>query len=334
MSEKKPYLDTYAIHIALGEPGWREVLMKLGVAETFLVNKHGPCPVCGGKDRFRFDNRGKGTFICSRCEAGDGFQLVKLMHRVDFPEARKMVIDAGGLEGSEFREQMRAAHPAPITHTVERSMPTSRVLNLTRESCRVEDCEPARLYLDRRGLWPLPTGAILKAHPSAEYWDEGKRVGRYAALVAPVRDCAGELVTAHVTYLTPDGQKLTEYTPRKILTKMVGRDGCHSPIMERDGEVLGVAEGIETALSAAKLTGIRTWAALNSTLMAKFEPPADLDRLVIFADRDVAGLESAGRLMQRLQERVRLELRISRLKDFNADLTGAIASGDEIEVAA
>lgn len=317
---EKPFLDAYAIHAALKGTGWVDVLKQLGIAEGFLVNKHGPCPACGGKDRFRFDNQNKGMFICGQCGAGDGFKLVMLVQRVEFSEARKMVIDVGRLEGSEFREQQRASAPAPIRAPAERSMPSSRVLNLTREACAIEDCEPARLYLSRRGLWPLPVGAMLKAHPAVDYWDDGKRIGRFAALIAAVRDCAGELVTAHVTYLTLDGQKLVEYEPRKIFTKMLGREGCHAPIMELDGDTLGIAEGIETAFSAAKLSGIRTWASLNAVLMAKFEPPENVSHLVIFADRDVPGLEAAGRLMQRLQERVRLELRISRLKDFNADL--------------
>jgi len=38
------------------------------------------------------------------------------------------------------------------------------------------------------------------------------------------------------------------------------------------GGVLGIAEGIETALSAAVLDGVPVWAALNTSLLARFEP--------------------------------------------------------------
>ncbi|MDI5829610.1 hypothetical protein MJN51_36035, partial [Salmonella enterica subsp. enterica serovar Kentucky] len=34
--------------------------------------RHAPCPACGGKDRFRFDDNGRGSFICNQCGAGDG----------------------------------------------------------------------------------------------------------------------------------------------------------------------------------------------------------------------------------------------------------------------
>lgn len=36
---------------------WPHVLMSLGIASGFLTGRHGPCPGCGGRDRFRFDDR-------------------------------------------------------------------------------------------------------------------------------------------------------------------------------------------------------------------------------------------------------------------------------------
>src|ERR1700758_1335926 len=50
------------IHARLGS-NWPAVLAQLGIPETALRNKHGPCPACGGKDRYRFDNkRGRGDY--------------------------------------------------------------------------------------------------------------------------------------------------------------------------------------------------------------------------------------------------------------------------------
>src|SRR5690348_13963485 len=49
---------------------WREILPCLGVETRYLTNKHGPCPLCGGKDRFRFDDKnGDGTYYCNQCGA-------------------------------------------------------------------------------------------------------------------------------------------------------------------------------------------------------------------------------------------------------------------------
>jgi putative DNA primase/helicase len=85
------------IHARLGS-SWPDVLARLGIPETSLRNKHGPCPACGGKDRFRFDNkRGRGDFICNQCGAGDGFKLLQLSYGWSFSEARNRVIAAAGL---------------------------------------------------------------------------------------------------------------------------------------------------------------------------------------------------------------------------------------------
>jgi putative DNA primase/helicase len=76
---------------------WHGILPQLGISPKLLRNKHGPCPMCGGSDRFRFDDReGKGTWICNRCGSGDGAELVKRVKGVQFKEAAKMVEDCVG----------------------------------------------------------------------------------------------------------------------------------------------------------------------------------------------------------------------------------------------
>lgn len=311
-------LDSQAIHSLLGAEGWRRVLLSAGVGEKQLANKHGPCPACGGKDRFRFDNkRGRGDFICNHCGAGDGFKLLMNIQGVDFAQARKTAIDLGGLQEDEGRnERVEIKRPQPIVQ--ERAKPTGRALALLRESCALEDCEPAMRYLRRRGLWPLPEGHRLKAHTSVPYWQDREQIGRYPALIAAVRDTAGELVTLHVTYLEPSGEsKLQGFESRKLLSGLSGREGCAVPLLPPDGGVLGIAEGIETAFAASVLHAIPVWAALNSALMAKFIPPSHVHSLAIFADRDVAGLLSTGDLMERLQGKVRLSIHTPNNGDWN-----------------
>ena len=63
---------------------WREILPQLGIETRFLTNKHGPCPLCGGKDRFRFDDKdGSGSYYC-RCGPGVGVILVCKKNGWDF----------------------------------------------------------------------------------------------------------------------------------------------------------------------------------------------------------------------------------------------------------
>lgn len=306
-------MDAHAIHAQLGANGWKQTLFAMGIDEKFLNNKHGPCPACGGKDRYRFDNkRGRGDWICNQCGSGDGFKLVMLTLGVTFGEARKRVMEAARMEHGERREVVRVARMDPA----EPARPTRRITQLLRESCAVEDCDATAVYLASRKLWPLPVGHSLRAHPSVEYWQDKQSVGRFPALLACIRNIRGDLVTVHVTYLEEDGQKLKGFEPRKILSAMTGHDGCAVHLMQH-GSALGVAEGIETALSASVLHEMPVWAALNTSLMQKFQPPQCVSKLVIFADRDIAGLDAATKLMQRLQGTVAMEIRTPQSKDWN-----------------
>jgi hypothetical protein len=79
---------------------WREILTRLGVCLP-AGKKLGPCPACGGKDRFRFDDKdGRGTWFCNQCDpkAGDGFELIKKVKQCSFSEALAFVKSALNLQ--------------------------------------------------------------------------------------------------------------------------------------------------------------------------------------------------------------------------------------------
>jgi hypothetical protein len=240
----------------------------------------------------------------------------------DFGEARRRVAEAAGIELEQATSRMLRAVPAPKSTTAP-ATPTPRVREILRGTCPPDSVPDVINYLLARKLWPLPMECTLLAHASAEYWREGERVGRFPAILAPIRDVDGALVTTHITYLQ-NGRKFTEGEPRKILSPMVGRVGCAVHLLPLAGNTLGIAEGLETALSAHQLHQVPVWAALNTSLLVKFEPPASITTLIIFADRDAPGLEAAARLMEHLQGRVRVELRIpaAPAKDWNDVLIG------------
>jgi putative DNA primase/helicase len=312
------------IHSRIGD-AWPAILERLGIAESFLrLKKAGPCPACSGHDRYVFDNRrGHGDFFCRRCGNGDGFALLIRVFGWSFAETRRRVIEAAGLNPAESTAPR--FDPQPGVHTVGNppaiSRPPARLLSILRSRCPIVDCADAMDYLDSRGLWPVPVGCTLRAHASLEYWEPPGQIGRYSGLVAEVRDIDGDLVAAHFTYLK-EGRKIPGDHPRKQLGKVEGRIGCAARLMPATDPTLAIAEGIETALSAAILLKMPVWAALNTSLLARFEPPPGITALVICADRDEAGLLAAAQLMQRLQGRVRVELKLptAPLKDFNDQL--------------
>jgi putative DNA primase/helicase len=199
----------------------------------------------------------------------------------------------------------------------EIARPPRRVIELLKTSCALDSLAEAMDYLGSRRLLPLPERHTLSGHASAEYYEGRERIGRYSAILAPVRDIAGELVTVHITYLE-QGRKLTSHEPRKLRSPLTGRTGCAVRLMPV-AELLGIAEGIETALSAAIIDGVPVWAALNTSLLARFEPPPGVTALRVYGDRDEAGLVAALRLTERLQGRVRVETRtpLAPAKDWN-----------------
>ncbi len=78
---------------------WKALLTALGIAPQYLSGKHCPCPLCGGKDRFRFTNyHGNGDYICNQCGNGDGFALLMGVHGYSFPEACEAIANQLGID--------------------------------------------------------------------------------------------------------------------------------------------------------------------------------------------------------------------------------------------
>ncbi len=248
-------------------------------------------------------------------DAPDGTVRVHSFAGDDWRACREHLgLDDGddGDDGDDWRDRRDRRPSLERPCPAAPSGPTARVRDLLRTACAVDLVPDAVAYLTSRCLWPLPAGCALKAHATADYWhpsEDGtpRRLGRFPALVAAVHDAAGELVTAHVTYLQ-DGRKLATHEPRKILSPLAGRAGCAFRMMLAAGGTLGLAEGIETALAAHRLHGGPVWATLTAGLLAAFEPPPGIERLVLFADADQAGLKAAWSLRDRVRA-VAMELR-------------------------
>lgn len=212
-------------------------------------------------------------------------------------------------DGADWRERRPAAERFASGTGPH---PPERVHDILRTAGAVELVQDAVAYLTRRHLWPLPAGCTLKAHVALEYWRRAadgspRRRGWFPAIIAPVINAAGALVTTHVTYLD-GGRKLEPGPARKIMSPTTGRAECCCRLMPADGDTLGIAEGIETALAAHRIHGGTVWAALNAGMLASFEPPPGIARIVIYPDADEAGMRAAWQLRDRLRA-IETELR-------------------------
>ncbi len=162
--------------------------------------------------------------------------------------------------------------------------------------------EAVRSYLAARGLegWTVPS--CIREHKALAYWhtsDDGEiqKLGTFPAMLAPIVR-AGEIVAIHRTYLG-DGKKAPVPTPKKLTAAAGILSGACIPLATPRGGVLGIAEGIETAVAASLGAGVPVVAAYCASALSGFYWPRGIDRLVIFADNDAAGQQAAAALAQR-----------------------------------
>ena len=86
---------------------WQSIFNSLGIVVG--NGKHCPCPVCGGKDRFRFDNKnGRGTYICNQCGSGDGLNLIKNYYHCDAKEASSKVAECLNLRNTSTNSDLKS----------------------------------------------------------------------------------------------------------------------------------------------------------------------------------------------------------------------------------
>lgn len=286
---------------------WPGILQAFGVDPQFLRNKHGPCPLCGGKDRFRFDDReGRGTWFCSQCGSGDGFTLLKNLNGWTFNRAAK---EEDAIIGTV------PAGPIRRERTDESKVQALR--KVWTESLAVKRGDPVWLYLNRRtGIETVP--ADLRFHPALSHSDGG----RHPAMVGMMRYPDGKSTSLHRTYLTEAGEKAAVSEAKKF---MAGHPLQTAAIRLSDVRAcIGIAEGVETALAASMRFQAPVWAAANAVLLEAWVPPAGVEQILIAGDNDASytGQEAAYSLARRLRKEgytVRVEIPAEAGKDW-ADL--------------
>lgn len=273
---------------------WYGVLAGLGIDQSYLTGKHGPCPLCAGKDRYRWDNKdNRGTYFCSNCGAGDGMKLALEFTGLPFRDL-----------ANKIDEMCGSISAAPEKKKV---VPMDRLRRIADELVPVTEGDPVNKYLQGRNLkTPIK---YLRLHPRMPYWDGRTLLGTYPAMVAAYRDPEGRVSTFHVTYLTSDGRKADVPSPKKVMSGMAAGGAIH---LSDPCAVMGIAEGIETAIAARVLHGVPTWAAVNATALSNFEPPAECKRLVVFGDNDKSftGQKVAYELAHRLRDRLEVVVQL------------------------
>jgi putative DNA primase/helicase len=271
---------------------WDEILSHLNV-QLPVRGKHGPCPACGGKDRFRFDDKeGRGTFYCSACGAGDGFYLVRNVKGLAMPDAMQLVRDYLGIE----RGNPKAAKDDPL----------AAMRALWERARKPSEGGPVQRYLYNR-LGPHEPPLSIREALSV-FDPETKQ--KFPAMIAKIASPENKAVNLHITYLTPDGRKAATSKPKRVMAGKLP-EGC-AIRLAAPAEVMGIAEGIETALAASVWFDMPVWAAVSGVGLSKWTPPAVAKTIWVLGDNDesFAGQAKAYALAQRLKVQFKREVKV------------------------
>lgn len=180
----------------------------------------------------------------------------------------------------------------------EQAVNAQRIETLWAQCVPVGAGDPVTLYLQRRGLCgPVPE--CLRLHSGLTYWHDGQKMGIFPAMVAPLIGSDGRVLALHRTYLTGDGNKAPVPTVKKLTPGAGTLAGACIRLHDPQGGVIGIAEGVETAQAAWLASGVPTVAAYCSGNLAAYAWPQGLQRIVVFADADLAGAGAAQTLKSR-----------------------------------
>ena len=220
----------------------------------------GPCPACGGTDRFSI-NVVKNVWNCRQCvKGGDAIELARHVHGCGFIEAR------------EFVSGDRPARPKPAQRALVDKDDVDRIARaLALWTASVSPWgTPAEMYLKSRGLELDDdiAGAALRWHPG---------VGAMLALFRSVETDEPRSISR--TFLDGDA--------RKIERMFMGPAAGAAVKLDENADVtmgLFVGEGVETCMAARKL-GLRPcWALGSAGAVAAFPVQAGIESITLFAE--------------------------------------------------
>jgi putative DNA primase/helicase len=284
--------------------------------------RHGPCPLCGGTDRFRLDRDFSG-YYCNNCGPGDFINLIMRHTGLDLHETLKSIYNSlGGIMTLD-----------PERNEISSEDAARSIKKLWGSANELSDGDLVCQYLTSRGM-EMSHKAVEVLKSSIKYAPrcyESETKAELPAMLCKIVAPDGSGVSIHRTYLSPEGiKKASVSTPRKVMPPIKSISGAAIRLMPPAKRgIIGVAEGVETALSAAKIYKIPTWSVISAGGIKSFVPPPEIKTVVIFGDNDqnFTGQKASYELAHRLfSEGIKCEVILPDLcgHDFNDELKIAI----------
>jgi putative DNA primase/helicase len=235
---------------------------QIGIALKGRRNGNGwlvrcPCPNHG-------KGRGDRNPSLSINDGDDGALLLFCFAGCTFED----IIDA--LERRGLVENDREPKEAKVAEVAH--LPSAEALTIWQAAVPVAGTIAAQ-YLERRGVATHPPSLRCRLERPA--------------LVAAAQAPDGKIIAIQQTRLTPGGEKISRLT--------TGHLGAGAVRLGPASETIGLAEGVETALSAMQMAGVVTWASLGAHRLHKVLLPECVKAVHVFVDNDEPGRTAARR---------------------------------------
>lgn len=216
---------------------WPTVLAGLHIDVPDSPRRHAPCPACGGSNRFRFDDGGRGSFICNQCGAGDGLDLIKRVNNCDTTEAAQLAADVLGIDYRTVKQD-----EATATQKREQMKAESQQREQERQRRKLAEIE------QRRGLFVSHWQGLAETafEGESEYLMNKGLVG-FTFPVLPDGSLLLGLVDESGTVTA--AQTITQQGEKRLLAGSAKRGAYHAVNEADTPQSVLIAEGLATALS-------------------------------------------------------------------------------------
>jgi phage/plasmid primase-like uncharacterized protein len=286
---------------------WKQIISELLPKFDEALDKigtHVRCPMHGGKDGFRlypnFEETGGG--VCNTCGSfSNGIKLIEKARKCSQKEALAAVDT--WLKKNGTTHPLKNSKPIKAKCTKNINISTKGWIQNIIKEAQIDSGRISK-YLKSRGLvGDVPEGILF--HPTVPYFEDGKKVGNFPAMVALITK-GDQNLGLHLTYLAENGDgKASVPNPKKLLkiTPDITLSGGAVWLKHPEiGQPIILCEGIETGLACLQATGYSVAACGNTSLLGSASLPKERRKIIIAADNDKnnAGLNAAETLANRL----------------------------------
>ncbi|ELA08750.1 hypothetical protein MOMA_09331 [Moraxella macacae 0408225] len=287
MNNKRPPLNFELIQNQANGNYVSRIFPAVGIALQGSGKKHQACPLCGGTDRFRCDDKGgSGSWICNQCGAGNGYTLVREFTHKDAYETHALIADILGIDGGK-----------PISQAEKQAWAKQQ---REREAAQAQAKQQAQLATAQTAQDRFNNANVATDHPyltKKGVSSHGLKVDTHGNLLIPLyyhNTKTGNITLCNVQSINADGKKLF------VKDGLVGTAFYTLGDTARS-DVIFVCEGYATAASVFESVGGKhaTIVTFDAGNMVKCAPIIRTlypkHRLIFCADDDKATAQNTGK---------------------------------------